>query len=275
MANYDIFRKESRSVRCQDSLLNNLIEDATGSTIIYHRRKETDILVNLVLSHKTEGLETATVYTKASDDVKPGDYLVHNNKNIYITTDEIKSLNLNDSVQKFSLRECNTQLLYGTPQQFKENTFESIDVVFIGTTTKQITERLDNKQGAAIAHINDKAIVIFSNADIDKFDSCIINNRQWTIIDWDDTTANGIVYASIEEVPITLIDKNVAEESTTKYYAGVWYGFDTEDYYFNSSEQLEIKREENKVYIKMPYKNSIEFSIKINGEIVDNNIVIE
>lgn len=275
MSNYDIFRKKSNSIKCSTNVKTNLITNAAGTTKVLHRRVNKDIEVNLVITNKTEGRGTAKVYSWVADDLRVGDYFVWRN-NVFLVTEQENNVLLDENIHKFDARECNVQV-YQEGSETESKVSYWFDAVFIGSTTQKIDTSLKTSDNSnAFLSIGGKDLIIFGGFNSKKLKRIMINNQQWDIIDWDDTTAAPIVYATIEQTPVTIVQQEEPEIPTeTVYKAGLSYTFKTENYYYTSDYNLKCDRQKDKVIITLPYDiPTIVFNTKVDGAIVTNTINI-
>lgn len=279
MSSYlDIYRKKARSTNCDNSQVNSLIKNAIGKTIIYHRRRGCDIPCNLIISNAKEGLGTAKVYTFASDDLQVGDYFVWKDTHVFLVTNQEQNVALDDSIHKLFARECNIQFIYGTKDEWESNDTHTHDGVFIGKRSTAMVITTDLNTIAPMTDTNDNSVLIFSGASVKRFESLKIRDTQWKVMSWDSITAAPIVYATVEEVPVTLDiqEEDSVTPDTPIYKSGVTYEFPTEDFYFKSIDVQPKERLQDKVLITLPYnKNSISFQVKEGNEIKEMTIRIE
>lgn len=275
MNNYDIFRKKSNSIKCSTRVKSNLITNAAGTTKVLHRRVNKDIEVNLVITNKTEGRGTAKVYSWVADDLKVGDYFVWKN-NVFLVTEQENNVLLDEDIHKFDARECNVQV-YQEGSESGSKVSYWFDAVFIGSATQKIDTSLKTSDNSnALLSIGGKDLIIFSGFNSKKLKRIMINNQQWDILDWDDTTAAPIIYATIDQTPVTIVQQEEPEKPTEQVYrAGLSYTFKTENYYYTSDYSLKCDRQKDKVIITLPYDiPTIVFNTKVDGAIVTNTINI-
>lgn len=275
MSNYDIFRKKSNSIKCSTNVKTNLITNAAGTTKVLHRRVNKDIEVNLVITNKTEGRGTAKVYSWVADDLRVGDYFVWRN-NVFLVTEQENNVLLDENIHKFDARECNVQV-YQEGSETESKVSYWFDAVFIGSATQKIDTSLKTSDNSnALLSIGGKDLIIFGSFNSKKLKRIMINNQQWDILDWDDTTAAPIVYATIEQTPVTIVQQEEPEVPTeTVYKAGLSYTFKTENYYYTSDYNLKCDRQKDKVIITLPYDiPTVVFNTKVDGAIVTNTINI-
>ena len=278
MYNYDIFRKKSNSTKCSDRIKSNLITNSAGTTQVLHRRVNKDIEVNLVITNKTEGRGTAKVYTWAADDLQVGDYFVWKNKYVFLVTEQENNVLLDGTINKFAARECNVIVYF--ENQLKDTTEtklnDSIDAVFIGTSTSKVLDALKTRDGSsAVMTFSNNDLIIFSGTNFERLKQLVIKNQQWDVVDWDSVTASPIIYATIKPVAVTLIDKEPIIPEQVIYRSGLTYDFLTEDYYFSTEDNIKYERMKDKISITIPYNvPSISFKTKQNGTIIDHTIEI-
>ena len=105
----------------------------------------------------------------------------------------------------------------------------------------------------------------------------MIRDRQWDVLEYDTTTAYPIIYCTIEEVPVTLVQtKEPEQQFVAEYKAGLTYEFVTEDYYYTCDINLITNRQKEKVLITMPYNiGTITFYTKEGGQIIEHAIEIK
>ena len=274
---YDVFRRKSGSTKCSDRGKANIVMDAVGTTTVFHRRVKKDIEVNLVISNRTEGLGTAKVYTWAKDNLRVGDYFVWRRKHVLLVTDQENNVLLDCKINKFMARECNVIVHYKTEDS--DTLDKHFDAVFIGKAQNKINPFLRTREDNPLFALDIKDMIIYSGEDLPRFKSCIIKKQQWDVVSWDDVTACPIIYSTIEQVPLTLLQAELPDEDTDEeiiYRAGLTYEFITENYYFKSDLDLKPERQKDKIILTMPYNlDSITFETKENNEIITNVITIE
>lgn len=273
---YDLFRRKTNSTKCSNNSKANLIMNAAGTTKVLHRRVNKDIDVNLVITNRTEGLGTAKIYTWVKDDLRVGDYFVWQGEYVFLVTEQENNVLLDKNIHKFSARECNVLVQYKSSKEL-DYLDCSFDAVFMGRGLVKANPFMKTREDNPLLLLDTKDMLIYSGDKLPRFASCMIRDKQWDVLEYDTTTAYPIIYCTIEEVPVTLVQvKEPEQEFVVEYKAGLTYEFVTEDYYYTCDINLKTNRQKEKVLITMPYNiNTITFYTKESGQIIEHTIEIK
>lgn len=266
----EVYRKKINK-NCLNKQQKELINNSVGTTTIENLRTKNIHKVNLNIDNKKEGYGTSIFYCNSTDDIIIGDYFKWKEQ-IFLVTKEEKNVYTDNNIHKFYARECNIIFNY-FPNRNSAKTIQHYGVL-IGTADKKAGETLDKKSLIPVTTNSGDFILIYSGVLLNNYEKIIINDKQWNILSTDNDTAAPINYSTVHIVPNTEQFRDEVPTFSQKYYAGVEYSFDTEDFYFQSKDISPIKRTENQVIIKMPYKNVITFEIKENGFFVTKTINI-
>lgn len=107
----NIYKKKTKSLRCDNSQKNKLVSDAYGTTTVFQLRQQKEITVNLIIDNAKEGLGTAIVYSFPENDLRVGDYFKWK-KQIFLVTNFEHNVLLDDNIHKLNARFCNCKVQY-------------------------------------------------------------------------------------------------------------------------------------------------------------------
>ena len=269
----ETFRKKTNNEACLTKSKKTIISQSTGKTNVILLRNNKKLTVNLILADKKEGEGTAIIYCDPEDAVAIGDYFKWN-EYIYLITKQEKNVLLNNTIKKFTARECNVKFKFKPKNDVVPLPAKERYAVYLGATSAstEVYKWINNMPFVSAAK---DALLIFSELDdIDKHDIIEIGNNKWTITEYDNLTANPIVFATVKRIASSEQFETSIPVLTQEFHAGVTYEFATEDYYFSSLDVQPEERTEKIIKIRMPKKDSITFEVKENGFFTEKTIKI-
>lgn len=183
---YDVFRTVAKKrATCFDTRSAAFITQGKLSKDIYHKRKNKIIKAGLVYRYQ-EGPDEVMVYTFQNDDLRKGDYFIHDHVN-YLVYENQKLVDDNLNHVKQKAVECNVSFNFG-------------EEVYQGYFKSSLRRYNDEEfQGKQVLNPEEKPLLILpKNANLTINSEFIIEGKPWRIIEYDDITNKGITYYYLE-----------------------------------------------------------------------------
>lgn len=282
---YDVFRTVAKKrATCFDTRSAAFITQGKLSKDIFHKRKNKIIKAGLVYQYK-EGPDEAIVYTFKNDDLRKGDYFVHDHTD-YLVFEDQKLVDDGVNHKKHRAVECNVSF------SFQGIIFKGF---YLSTLRRKTDRDLEGKQ--LLMPDEMPLLILPKNENLTVNSVFFIDEKPWRIVEFDSITNKGITYYYLErdftrnlseeeEIEIQSFSFITEEEFTqepepmfmpfsfepegsqevalrplTDYY------FTTEEGYFSATPKVDVvSREKTKINFQIPLGISeVSISTRLNG----------